>query len=347
MAVARVSLAPRKIGVGMMRTLSIAAALACAAGAAQASTLIVGNKVEHTVSFIDLDIGEEIARRETGRAPHEIAVSPDGKTAVLVSYREQNFNGNTLHVFDVATATPKGEISLGAHLGPHGLKWIPGTSRVIATTEVTKDVVVVDIAARELVGSVKTDQEGTHMVALSPDNKRAYASNIGSGSFTVIDLKKLNKLRDVKAGDGTEAISVSSDGREIWVGNNGSRSVMVFDAVSFEKKAEFATDGIPIRVELSPDGAIAAVSEPDLAQVSLYDARTRERVATVDLKPAEAAVPVTLLFSPDGARLWAAATRSAKVVEIDTADWRIVRTLSAGQGSDGLAWSPVKTRARE
>lgn len=330
-----------------MRILSIAAALACLFGGAQASTLIVGNKVEHTVSFIDLDSGEEVARRETGRAPHEIAVSPDGETAVLVSYREQGFNGETMHVFDVATAAHLAEISLKGHLAPHGLKWIPGTSRVIATTEVTKDVVVVDIAARKLVGSVKTDQEGTHMVALSPDNKRAYASNIGSGSFTVIDLKKLKKLRDVKAGEGTEAIAVSHDGKEIWVGNNGSKSVMVFDASSFEKKAEFATDGIPIRVELSPDGTIAAVSEPDLAQVSLYDAKTHRRVATVDLKSAEAAVPVTLLFSPDGARLWAAATHSAKVVEIDTAHWRIVRTLGAGQGSDGLAWSPVRTVVAE
>ncbi|MBB5520045.1 YncE family protein [Amphiplicatus metriothermophilus] len=319
--------------------------IALAAGAtALAETLVVGNKNEHTVSFIDLAGGEEVARRETGRSPHEIAVSPDGALAVVVSYRTQNYEGNTLHLFDVATARKVGEISLGAHKGPHGLKWIPGGDRAIVTTEITKDVVVVDIGERALVGAVATDQDGSHMVALSPDAKRAFVSNIGSGSFTVVDLETLEKVADVKAGEGTEAIAVTPDGKEIWVGNNGSRSVMIFDAATLEKRAEFETDGVPIRVEISPDGAMAAVSEPDLDRVSIYDAATRARVAAIDLAAVDARIPVTMLFSPDGARLWVAATGSAKIVEIATDGWSIVRTLPAGRGSDGLGYSPVSTQ---
>ncbi|MEM7741297.1 MAG: hypothetical protein AAF225_10900 [Pseudomonadota bacterium] len=34
-----------------------------------AQTLVVGNKVDDTVSFVDLATGEEVARRQTGRAP--------------------------------------------------------------------------------------------------------------------------------------------------------------------------------------------------------------------------------------------------------------------------------------
>ncbi|MEX0645421.1 MAG: hypothetical protein WD076_08920, partial [Parvularculaceae bacterium] len=51
--------------------------------------------------------------------------------------------------------------------------------------------------------------------------------------------------------------------------------------------------------------------------------------------------PVTMLFSPGGERLWVAATASAKVVEIDTKEWSIIRTLPAGKGSDGLGYSPL------
>jgi len=51
---------------------------------AQASgTLIVLNKAEASASLIDLASGEEILRLETGVGPHEVAVSPDGKTAVV------------------------------------------------------------------------------------------------------------------------------------------------------------------------------------------------------------------------------------------------------------------------
>lgn len=318
------------------------AAAAIWVGAASAQTLIVGNKAEHTLSFIDLESGEEVARRETGKAPHEIAVSPDGSTAVVVSYRMQDYEGNTLHVFDVASARKTGEISLGEQKGPHGLKWIPGTDRVIVTTEITEDVAIVDIALGEVVGSVKTGQQGSHMVALSPDAKTAYVGNIGSGGFSVIDLQNQTKLRDVKAGEGTEAVTVTPDGREIWVGNNETRSIMAFDADTFDKIADIKTDGVPIRVESSPDGALIAVSLPDRSRVDIYDRRTREKTATVDLAAVDARLPVTMLYSPVSNVLWVAATASASVVEIDMPSWRIIRTLSAGEGSDGLGFSPVR-----
>lgn len=314
---------------------------------ASAQTLIVGNKREHTVSFIDLKTGAEYARTKTGKAPHEVAVSPDGKTAVIVSYRGQLFTGNKLYVFDVENGKKKGVIALGSHKAPHGLKWIPGTSKVIATTEASQSVVVVDVSAMKLVGSVNTDQQGSHMVVLSTDNKHAFVANIQSGSFTVIDLEALEKVKDVKAGEGTEAIAVTPDGNELWVGNNRSKSIMVFDAKTFEKHNEIKTEGIPIRVEISPDGKHAAVSEPDLARVSIYEVDSRELVSKVDLSKVDANVPVTLLFSPDSPRLWVATTGSAKVVEIDTDDWSVVRSLNAGEGSDGLGFSPLARTTSE
>ncbi|MEM0927668.1 MAG: YncE family protein [Pseudomonadota bacterium] len=310
---------------------------------AQADTLVVGNKVDDSVSFIDLSTGEEVARRETGRAPHEIALSPDGKTAVVVSYREQGYEGNTLHLFDVATAAPLGEISLGDHRGPHGLKWIPDTSQVIVTTEITQDVVIVDVDRRETVAAIETGQDGTHMVALSPDKPLAYAASIGSGTFTVVDLKGYAKVQDVEAGEGTEAISVTPDGKEIWVGNNRSRSIMVFDAESLERIDTIETDGAPIRVEVSPDGELVAVSHPYRSALVFYDRGTRERVGSINLIEHQLSFPVTLLFSPGGEVVWAAATGSASVAEISTEDFSILRTLPAAAGSDGLGYSPVTT----
>jgi len=236
----------------------------------------------------------------------------------------------------------KGVIDLGKNTAPHGLKWIPGTDKVIATTEASQSVVLVDIAEMKLLASVKTDQRGSHMVALSPDSDRAFVANINAGSFTVIDLASFEKVKDVNAGEGTEAIAVSPDGKHIWVGNNGSKSIMVFDAQTLKKRHEFKTEGIPIRVEISPDGAFVVVSEPDLSRVSVYDAVSHKILKTIDLVNQDAKIPVTMLFSPDGAKLWVATTGSAKVIEIETSDWTIRRSISAGQGSDGLGYSPMQ-----
>lgn len=313
-------------------------------GAAIADTLIVGNKAEHTVSFIDLESGSEVARRQTGTAPHEIAVSPDGRFAVVVSYRAQGYVGNSLHVFDVATARKLKVIDLGDHRAPHGLKWIPNSQRVIATTEASADVVVVDVAAGKVVGSVATG-DGTHMVALSPDSSRAYAASIGGGNFSVIDLASMTKLDEISAGSGTEAIAVRPGGKEIWVGANDTRAVMIFDAAELQLSAQIKTAGVPIRVEISPDGKHAAVSQFDRGNVLIYATDSRELVATVDIASADARTPVTLLFEPNGKRLWAAATGSARVVEIDAGDWQVIRALEAGAGSDGLGYSAVTTVA--
>ena len=70
------------------------------AGPAAAETLLVGNKGEDTLSVIALGSGAELARLPTGKMPHEIAISPDGKQAAVVAY-----GGTTIDVFDVAKRT--------------------------------------------------------------------------------------------------------------------------------------------------------------------------------------------------------------------------------------------------
>ena len=52
--------------------------IACAAGAPKGAVLLIGNKGEDTVSFVDLATGKELGRSPTGKMPHEIAISPDG-----------------------------------------------------------------------------------------------------------------------------------------------------------------------------------------------------------------------------------------------------------------------------
>ena len=308
---------------------------------ASAQTLIVGNKNEDTISFIDLASGQERARVETGRAPHEIAVSPDGRTAVVVSYRAPGFTGDSLHLFDVASGAKTGTISLAPSKGPHGLKWIPDTDHVLATTELTEDVVIVDITGRAVIDRIATHQQGSHMVALSPDGARAIVSNIGSGGFTAIDLEGRKKRADVSVGEGTEAIAVSPDGAHLWVGANVASSVTVYEASSLKRLKHRTVEGVPIRIEIAPDGAHAAVSIADRAEVLILDTESLDTVATIDLVPHEAATPVTMLFSPQGDALWVAATGSARIVEIATGDWSVTRTLAAGRGSDGLGYSPI------
>lgn len=314
-----------------MRAILAAFALLCATPLA-AQTLIVGNKGEDTVSFIDLATAKERARVATGKMPHEIAISPDGKQAAVVAY-----GGTTIDVFDVAGAKKLQTIDLAPNQRPHGLLWL-ADGRLIATTEASQSIAVV--APDGKVTGIKTDQQGSHMVAITPDAKRAFVANIGSGTVSVIDLAAGKKLRDIATGGKPEGIAVTPDGKQLWVGDLDAPRVQAFDATSYGRLAEVAIPPVAIRVLASPDGRWIATSNIAAGSVSLIDPATLKVARTIPVSGEQAAGQVTLLFSPDSKRLYAAETGRDQVAEIDIASGKVLRRLPVGKNGDGLAIAP-------
>ncbi|MFQ5561958.1 MAG: YncE family protein [Parvularculaceae bacterium] len=326
----------------------IAGLVLLSASAATAETLIVGNKNENTVSFIELATGETVAKREAGDAPHEVAVSPDGKTAAVVAYGGRFRRGDEIHVYDVKTATRAKVIALGNHRAPHGIKWTPDGARLVVTTEASKELVIVDPDAGAVTAAIPTDQNVSHMVALSPDGTRAYVANIGSGSMTVVDLRAKKRIRNIKTAAGAEGIAVTPDGREVWVANRDDDTIMVFDAETLERTHRIETGRVPIRVEISPDGATVIATLYGEGRLVVIDASAKEITRVLDLKAdTDDTGPVTALFAPDGKRLFVSLTHAALVAVIDTQSWTQTGLLAAGRGSDGLGYSPLSSAPTE
>lgn len=323
----------------MIRGLAAAALLALSsctqapleAPGAPGKVLLVGNKGEDSLSFIDLRSGLELGRAATGKAPHEIAVSPDGRQAAVVAY-----GARSIDIFDVATRRKLKTIDLSPNDGPHGLIWL-ADGRLIATTERSQSLTVVDPAAGTVAASIKTNQQGTHMVAVSNDGRTAYTANIPAGTVSVVDLAGGRKLRDIAVGGKPEGIALSIDGRTLWVADLESPRVQAFDTASFERLAEVATGEMPIRVAASPDGRWIVTSNVGSGSLTIIDAATRQRVRDVIVSGAREAGQVTILFSSDGRRLYAAETGRDTVAEIDLASGRVLRRLPAGKNGDGLA----------
>lgn len=293
--------------------------------------LLIGNKGEDTVSFVDLGTGKELGRSPTGKMPHEIAISPDGRQAAVVAY-----GGKTIDLFDVATRAKLKTIDLSPNEGPHGIAWLKD-GRIIVTTERSQSVAVVDPAAGTVTASIKTDQPGTHMVAVTADGTTAYTANIPAGTVSVIDLKGARKLRDIAVGGRPEGIALASDDLVLWVGDLEGSRVQAFDTATFEKLTEVKTGGVPIRVAASPDGKWIVTSNLGAGGLSIIDAATRQHVRDVAISGQQEAGQVTILFSADGKRLYAAETGRDAIAEVDLATGEVLRRLPAGKNGDGLA----------
>lgn len=316
---------------GPMRFLLFAAALMLTALPATAQTLVVGNKGEDSVSFVDLTTGREVRRVPTASMPHEVAISPDGGQAAVVAY-----GGQTIDLFDVATARRIERIDLGTNRRPHGLVW--QGDRLIATTQGSDTLTLVRVAAKgagDRVTQIASGQKGTHMVAVAADGRRAYVANMESGSIGVIDLVARRKLRDVKVGTEPEGIALSPDGTRLWVADRKGDAVHILDTADLREVGRVKTGSTPIRVAISPDGRQAIVSNFGAGTLDVIDTTTIKPLRTIVVGDKESQ-QVTILFSKDGKRLYVAETAADRIAEVDVAAGRVLRRLPAGRQGDGL-----------
>ncbi|WP_265587773.1 YncE family protein [Sphingomicrobium arenosum] len=316
--------------------LGCAASMGCAPQAAVAvadeepapATLVVGNKGEDSVSFIDLDSGQERVRLATGKWPHEIATSPDGSEVAVVHY-----GANSVEIFHVDPPRAHRVIALGDNVGPHGILWT-ADNRLLVTTERSKTLSIVDLAD-DSVTAIPTGQDVSHMVAAQ--GSRAYTANMGSGTVSVIDLSAGRKVADLPAGETPEGLALSGDGRTLWVADRANATLFAFDTANMERVATIAVGDFPIRVAVSPDGRSVVTSNLMDGTLSIVDAAARKVVRTIRVNEGEAAAMVTILFAPDGRTIYAAETGKRRIAEVDLATGEVRRYLSAGEGADGLA----------
>jgi YVTN family beta-propeller protein len=336
--------------------------VAVSARPAAAGTLIVANKAEATVSLIDVDSGEVRATLPTGNRPHEVAVSPDGRLAVVADYGGGGAPGSTLTLIDVPGALVVRTIDLGEYRRPHGLAWLAQpadagertAAPLVVTVEAQKAIVLVDPEEGVVRSRVETGQEVSHMVAVTPDGSRAFVANIGSGGITAVDLTKGEKIADVATGEGAEGVAVSPDGSRVWVTNRAADTVTAVDASTLEVVATVKAGAFPIRAEITPDGRWVLVSNARSGDISVIDTESAELARTISLDvPAkdgegrlldfgdESPVPIGIEIEPDGRRAWIAAANADAVVVIDLESWEVVGTLAAGREPDGMAYSPL------
>ena len=328
-----------------------AAEPAPAASSRHQGTLLVANKAEATLSFVDLASGEVVATVPTGEGPHEVAVSPDGGTAVVADYGGRT-GGSTLTVVDVPGARVVRTVRLGEHTRPHGVAFVDGR-RVAVTTEGSGSLLVVDVEEGSVEAAIPTGQRVSHMVALDPGRGRAYVANIGSGSMTVIDLAAGKKVADVATGAGAEGIAVSpADGR-VWVTNREADTVTTVDPETLRIVATLESKEFPIRAEATADGRWVLVSNAESGTLTVIDAGAGAVVRTVDLSMESAgadgrlfgdfgasSVPIGIEIAPDGKTAWVAHANADAVQVVDLVTWKPVGSLTAGKEPDGMAWSP-------
>lgn len=297
-------------------------------------TLVVLNKSGHDASFIDLASGDTVATLATGRGPHELLVTRDGRWAITTDYS----GGNSLTVFDVQNLRVARTIDLRRYARPHGIQFLPGEEEVVVTSEATDQLVIVNFMRGEIVRAIETGAGGSHMVAIAEDGSIAFTSNMSDDSVSVIDLASARVTAQLSVPERPEAITVNRAGTKVWVGSNDEGLVSVVDAASGRIEAQWEGFEWPYRILLTADERFAVM--PDLARGSLrfFDVASKRELGEMSFPNMR---PEGVVFLPDDRTLMLSLAETDEAVAIDIVNREILARYNTGSAPDGIAYSPL------
>lgn len=293
--------------------------------------LLVANKNGDSLYFVDPGSGRATDSVSTGQGPHEVAAAPETRRAYVA-----NYGGGIISVIDAEARKEVDRWPLPDTRRPHGIAVGPDAERVYVTAEDRRAVLALDAASGDVDRVFETRKDGTHMLAVTSDRASLFATSIGSGTASKIDLDVGEVVAHTSTGDGAEGVAVTPSGGAVWVTNRADDTVSILDAEAAAVVDSLYVTGFPIRVAFSPDGRHALVTAPRAGEVALYDAPERRPSSRLDVGEKPIGVIV-----PTDARAYAADPGSGTVSAIDLETRSIVDTISVGRGPDGMAYLPA------
>ena len=297
--------------------------------------LLVLNKGDSNLAFVDPSTLQVMAKVPTGNAPHEVAVA--NGVALVANYGTGPEPGKTLSIINVAGRKELVRLPLTL-LRPHGT-WAIG-SHIYFTAEGSHVVGRFDVDRGEIDWIQGSDANGTHMVVVMPGEKKIYTANIGSDSVSVIDLTNAPRAIRVSAiavGKGPEGIDLSPDAREIWVAHRGDGALSIIDTAT-DKVVQTLSIGTKManRVKFTRDGKRVLLSDPPSNHLLVFDVASRQVIKTLDTD----AGPEGILIAPDGKRAFVACSGAGKVAVLDLDTLTFTGSVATGKDPDGMAWAP-------
>ena len=321
-----------------------------ATAAAPSGTVIVANMGDNTATLLDVATKRVVATVPTGNGAHEVAVSHDGRWAVVSNYGVRGAPGNSLTVIDVPAATVARTIDLGEFRRPHGSAFLPGDSLFVVTSEIAKAIVLVNFRDGTVAASIPTNHPASHMLALTADARRIYTSNVADGTVSELDVPQRKFVREFSVAPAVEGIAVTPNGEQVWVGSNQAKTVTVLDPRAGASAGTLSGFGMPYRLAVTPDGRTVIITDPPNAVVRIVDRATRQDRATVRIPTdgvgANAEFPGSpspegIVLSRDGRYAFVALQGSSRVAMIDIANSTVAAYMPTGAGPDGIAYSQL------
>ncbi len=333
--------------------------------------LVTANQTSGSVSLVDTTTRKVLHELPTGDKPAGIAVTADGKTAVVSHW----------YGYDVAVLKIEGDrlsvlgrIEVGPE--PRGVAISNDSKSAYVAVGVSDEIVRIDLSGLKISGRVTVGRE-PRSISISPDGNTLVTTNARSKSFSVVDLASFKKTRDlVIDGDNLRQSAISPDGKYAYtvnmknrgfattkgnidigwvVGQRVTRSLISgsdetpYETVSLDPQGLAVGDVYGCAI--SPDGKHLAISAAgthevillrlDLSPLPWRSNGSRDLLAAELVRDKErlrriktGGRPMELAFSPDGKTLYTTNYFENSVQAIDISSGRRTGEIELGGPSE-------------
>ena len=307
-------------------------------------TIVAVNQQSDTITLIDLRTMEAYRHVAVVAGPHEAAVSPDGRSVLVTNYNKQGAGQQkTLSLIALPSGDTIKTIDLGEYRAPHDVRWVDGT-QVVVTVEGSKALLLVNVTSGAIERVFRTEQEVSHMLALSTDRTRLYCSNMRSGSVTAFDFKTGAKIKDVPTGKECEGVGVTPDGRWVWAGNRAEDTISIIDTRTLEVTKRIPSPGFPYRVQFTPDGKLALIPHANSSSLVIADVASQSIVKAITLGMTKVEKPSTagVFPHPDNRHVFVTVRNDNSMLVLDLVSGETLARVDVQNSPDGVAYSPVQ-----
>jgi DNA-binding beta-propeller fold protein YncE len=196
-------------------------------------------------------------------------------------------------------------------------------------------VIVMDADSGKVVGDIP-DTPGVHGIALAPELGRGFISNGREGTITIFDLKTMQAITKVKAGENPDAILYDPASKRVFAFNGKSQDATAIDAATGAVLGTIKLEGKPEFAASDGKGGVF-VNIEDKSQIDALDPAKLKVKASWPLSPCEE--PSGLAIDRKNHRLFAGCDNKMMAV-VDSDTGKVVATAPIGDGVDANAFDP-------
>lgn len=310
--------------------------------------LLLGiSKVDRKLVMMDATTYQVINKVDIGADPHEVTVSSDGKTAYV-----SNTGFGTLHdinVIDLVQQKALKTIDTRPLWGPHGLSYT--NNELWFTAQGSKAIGRYNPQKDSLDWSMGTGQNVTHLLYVKKDAKQIYATNVESGTVSILEEKLVQPMVPptgklppnakprldwdqtlIPVGVGSEGFAVTPDEKELWtIKPNGTIAIINLSEKKLAKTIDSKVLGLH-RIGFSNDGKLAIIVSVRTGDLLVYDVSKRKEIKRLNVGQGAG-----IMIDEKENLAYISCTPNNYTIVFDINKLEVIKKLEYGGRPDGMA----------